>query len=128
MNTSWDPFPNYKDIRFESLHDDCEGMRVILTGYSEKYSNRQPLRILFLIPDYYRKTDESRLIADKQGLENGDAFHVSEKSELIDAHQAASEGTLVAGIKHYGIYTENECIDVLSYCEPVCEALWEREP
>ena len=128
MTEIWSPFSEYTDIRFEALHDDCEGLRIILSGKIGRISNRQPLRILFLTSEFYKNTDESWLISDRLGLDDDGNFKMANRSGLIDLVNASSANAMQEGVKHYSIYTEDECVDILSYSQPVCEALYEKKP
>ena len=117
----WNPFPNEKNQRIycEGVHDDYEGFRILLTG-EEKASPM--LRLSLENTLYYQNRDEGYFFnyGNIQGaFDYPHPFYIIEYSELIQKFHIESENTFSElNIKHYAIYTCNDCIDILSEKEP----------
>ncbi|WP_444892951.1 hypothetical protein ACJJIE_21685 [Microbulbifer sp. TRSA001] len=127
MDLSWNPFPEYRDFSFQAIHDDSEGFRILLEAYCDKISNKQALRVRFPLagPMYYHRVDEGFLLSPESTIGNPAAtFQQTKASDLIERfHMFSCNIYRESSIVHYCIYTANECIEVLSEFEPVCEYL-----
>lgn len=120
--TAWEPIKNIGSIiLFEELTDDTNGLKITLKEHQKK----DPLlKVYFKSPLFYRNTDESFLmrIWNEQKLP-GRLFFVINNSSLIDSfHHMTYDIYLEWKIVHYGIYTNEDCIDVLSTIPP--EVKW----
>lgn len=123
--TKWLPTDNILDIMFvEELHDDYEGFRILLQG-EEKSS--KILKLTFDDKLCYRNIDEgysfnSRSISNNQDL--GKTFYIIKNSSYIEYfHEITCNIYSDWDIVHYAIYTESDCIDILSCFEPKVEWL-----
>jgi len=122
----WNPFNNYEKRRVycEGVHDDYEGFRILL---SAKENTSSMLHLKFENALMYQNRDESYLSchSSKEGaFDFPHAFYNIENSELVAKfHSDSSEAYAHLAIKHFAIYTCNDCIDVLSVEEPLAENL-----
>ena len=108
----------------EAVHDDYEGFRVLLKGDSDQSSM---LRVSFDNTLSYRNTDESYLLKMWDGVSKdtlGKIFYIVEQSEYIDFFQKMTQQLYEDWeIKHYAIYTDTDCIEILSQNDPTVEWL-----
>lgn len=119
----WIPLEGVPDeVYLEALHDDYEGIRLLLRGAG----NAPTFRLQFASVIAYRNINESfraRTWAAAQGgtrvgslrrveSSRGLAWLVEESGGLLDA----------AKLRHYAVYTPEDCIDVVTEFEP--EACW----
>jgi len=125
----WNPFPNQQEkqgIYCEGLHDDYEGFRVLLTT-EEK--SAPMLRLSWENALYYQNRDEGYFF--NHGDFEGDfdfphPYYEIKKSELVKKfHHESGSAYEDWEVRHYCIYTCNDCIDVLSVAEPIAEVLGE---
>lgn len=120
----WEPLKNIPRILYcEGIHDDYEGFRILLVGENE----RSPvLRIMFDAARSYRNADEGDLlktIASMDDPGSSSLFIVDNSSWVKWFHEETYNIHKGRDIKHYAIYTPNDCIDVLSEFEPRVEWL-----
>lgn len=124
----WEPFPEEKSKRFycEGVHDDYEGFRILIKNDE---TSAPMLRLSFENALLYQNRDESYYFhhPNMQGeFEFPHPFYLLENSDLIsEFHSGCSEIYRDWDIKHFAIYTCNDCIDVLSVNEPKAENLSE---
>lgn len=112
-----------KRLYCEGIHDDYEGLRILLKG-EEKESSM--LRLLFDAVLAYRNVDESYLLKTIDKIEDPgqSTLYVVENSSWVEWFKEESYNTLQnSKINHYAIYTPNDCIDILSEYEPKIEWL-----
>ncbi len=120
----WPQLGDYPKRMFvEAIHDDWEGFRIILADVEFKTR----IRIAFINKLSYRNTDEGFLLqlwetAEEKKL--GNTFYLISNSTYIDFFNEMSYGIHKdKDIKHYAIYSDADCIDVLSIAEPVINLL-----
>lgn len=121
----WKPTNNLPSIMFvEALHDDYEGLRILLKGEDV---NSSMLRIRF--PDFlsYRNTNESFLLDiwhSNQKAILGKTFYLVNHSSYKDFFHEMTKGLYSDWqMKHYAIYTATDCIEILTQTEPIVEWL-----
>jgi len=122
----WEPFKELPIARWycEGLHDDYEGFRVLLSG-EEK--SAPTVRLLFDNVYFYQNRDEGKFIVHEPSegqFEFPHPFYILENSSLLNRfHEESSDIYSEQRIKHFAIYTANDCIDVLSVDNPATERL-----
>jgi hypothetical protein len=122
----WKPIEDLPPQMFvEALHDDYEGFRILLKGES---FDAKTLRIGFEDRLSYRNIDAdylSKYWASFLPVHVTEVFYIVENSALVDEFLCTSEGLYPSNwtITHYAIYTQQDCIDVLSYHPPSVEWL-----
>jgi len=124
--TVWRPVEDLPEQMFvEALYDDYEGFRILLRG--EKPDSKM-LRVAFEDRLSYRNADETYLSkfwfsTPKETFRSN--FFTVENSSYIDYFEEMSEGLHPSNwvIIHYAIYTQRDCIDILSYVPPNIEWL-----
>jgi hypothetical protein len=120
MYKKWTPVANIdKELFVEALHDDNEGMRIILSGRSP---GSGILRITFTHYYLYRNVDESNRIQLWTDAEFEDKewslFHVTH-SKLMDWIAMETGDTFNRDdAEHYLIKTETDIIDVVAHHAP----------
>lgn len=120
---NWEPLENIPRIlNCEGIHDDYEGFRILL-----RENDRSPvLRIMFDAVRSYRKSDEGdllRTIASINDPGRSSLFIVDNSSWVEWFHEETYDIHKDRDIKHFAIYTPDDCIDVLSEFEPKVEWL-----
>ena len=122
----WTPFSKKYTHRVycEGIHDDYEGFRILL---SDQDKHSPMLRLFFENPFLYQNRDESYMISHTNiegSFEFPHAFYIIENSDLVERfHNKSASVYRDRDLKHYAIYTSNDCIDVLSDLEPKAEVL-----
>lgn len=122
----WTPIEGIpSDVDWRSVHDDCEGFRIILSAEG----GARMLRILFESPLAYESLSESfRLLtweamAHQQSLPS---LLTVEGSPWIAGLKKEAGGVMDdLDVKHYAVYTSDYCIDVASVTPPRVEWLGE---
>ena len=73
----------------------------------------------------YQVRNESFAAFDKDEVRRGNRLIIFEKSKLLDYVKTVvwADEKYFGGYKHYGIYTENQIIDVISQVEPTIKKL-----
>jgi hypothetical protein len=107
----------------EAVYDDYEGFRVLMKG-----TNTEMLRITFKNKISYMNTDESfRLDIGLNNTNNNElvktVFFVVRNSSYIELIKATSKQSLHPEAKHFAIYTDFDCIDVIAKDAPLVEWL-----
>ena len=117
----WNPLEiTPESMIVESIQDDYEGFRIILTDYNKR---GQYLKIGFDQYFFYRNTDESYMInygnaIDKEILKK--TFFIVENSEYYDFFiKSIPEVYEDMDVTHYPIYSLADCIDILAEKPPV---------
>lgn len=121
----WNPFPGFTGPFYcEALVDDWEGFRILIG--SDNISAPM-LRLAFPDAVLYQNYDESfkqSTPGDGSELDFPHPFYTVENSALLaDFHAKAKNTMKDTPIRHYAIYTSNDCIDILSTGEPVIDIL-----
>jgi hypothetical protein len=119
----WEPLKDIpRRLYCEGIHDDYEGFRILL-----RENDRSPvLRIMFDTVRSYRKSDEGdllRTIASINDPSRSSLFIVDNSSWVKWFHEETYDIHKDRDIKHFAIYTPDDCIDVLSEFEPKVEWL-----
>lgn len=110
---------NPVEMSIESLIDDNQGLKVIAKSYPNK---ERTIKITF--QDYltYRNTNESYLLKLWSNIPDemlGFTFYKIDNSSYIKYFHEMSLGVYIDWeIIHYGIYTGQDCIDILATQEP----------
>lgn len=120
---NWTPIDNIPQRLYcEGIHDDYEGFRVLL-----RENDKTPiLRIMFDFVRVYRKLDESDLLRTVASIkiQKKTPLFIVDNSSLVEWFNEESYGIYKdKDIKHFAIYTSNDCIDILSEFEPKVEWL-----
>jgi len=120
----WPILSDYPKRMFvEAIHDDWEGFRIILADVEFKTR----IRISFINKLSYRNTGEGFLLQLWETTEEkklGNTFYLISNSTYIDFFNEMSYGLYKEKeIKHYAIYSDSDCIDVLSITEPIINLL-----
>lgn len=120
----WEPIDELPKILYvEGLHDDYEGVRILLKGEAE---DAKMLVIKFDPALSYRNTDEGDrhvLAREHPEVRGGGALFKAEQSGFIDWFNRENQGVRSnLDIVHYLIVTESDIIDVLSVFPP--EVQW----
>ena len=117
----WNPLEiTPESMIVESIQDDYEGFRIILTDYNKR---GQYLKIGFDQYFFYRNTDESYMInygnaIDKEILKK--TFFIVENSEYYDFFiKSIPEVYEDMDVTHYPIYSLADCIDILAEKPPM---------
>lgn len=120
----WEPVKDIpSSLLCEGLHDDYEGFRVLLKGSGDKACT---FRIVFGTALAYRNIDEGDLQKTLHSIVCTEpcSLFIVENSTWLKWFQEESYGIHDdEEIIHYAIYTENDCIDILSAYPPVVEWL-----
>jgi len=123
----WTPLEGISErLSLEALHDDYEGVRLLLEGDEP---NNQTLRITFDPSLVYRNIDEMdymKSLHTFQGREHLGkwALFTVENSDFVKWFNEESHGTHEnENIVHYAVLTLNDCIDVISSQPPKVEWL-----
>lgn len=125
--TVWRPegFEQFEklDVSVEAIHDDYEGLRIILKINSPLQA---VIKLEFEAVLSYRNTVESYLLVLWHQHEKsiyGRTFYIIENSEyLAFLHQMSMNVYEKWDIVHYAIYTNTDCIDVLATAPP--KVIW----
>ena len=123
----WNPLQNSNIQRWfcEGVHDDYEGFRILLKGEGKSPT----FRILFETKLLYQNRDESDLflINDNSVIgrfEFPHPFYILKNSTVTENFNIESGYKYdKINIKHFAIYTCNDCIDVLTKFDPVVKQL-----
>jgi hypothetical protein len=120
----WQPLPNLpSNMQVEAIHDDYEGFRILMRS-----KDSEILRICFTEKITYRNTDESEYLKiwgnDIKVLKSN-FFQVQDSSFLRYFLQEMNENRFhdnsMNSIGHYLIFTDFDCIDILSTKPPFVE-------
>ncbi|MDD1617269.1 MAG: hypothetical protein CG439_2414, partial [Methylococcaceae bacterium NSP1-2] len=115
---NWEPLKNIPPrLHCEGIHDDYEGFRILLR---ENYHS-PVLRVLFDAVRSYRWSDEGDLLRTVASINNpsrSSLFKVDNSSWVKWFHEETYDIHKERDIKHFAIYTSDDCIDVLSEFEP----------
>ena len=119
----WKPFEDIpRTLYCEGIHDDHEGFRILL-----RENECSPvLRIMFDAVRSYRNSDEGDLLRTVASINDpgrSSLFKVDNSSWVEWFHEETFDIHKDREIKHFAIYTPNDCIDVLSVFEPKVEWL-----
>jgi len=122
--TRWSPLADVPtDLVCEALHDDHEGVRVLLRTDE---TPERILRISFEAAVCYRNTNESyrlRTWSRHVGKNMGGLFQVGKSAWLLSV-KAESGGVLDGKeLVHYAIFTGEDCIEFISEFPPDVEWL-----
>jgi hypothetical protein len=120
---NWKPLKDIpRTLHCEGIHDDYEGFRILL-----RENDHSPvLRIMFDAVRFYKKSDEGdllRTIASINDPGRSSLFIVDNSSWVKFFHEETYNIHQDRDIKHFAIYTPDDCIDVLSEFEPKVEWL-----
>lgn len=124
----WEPLKSIPSpLYLVGIYDDVEGFRVLL-GSAD--NTGKVLRITFDPPIGYRNFNESYLLKKwekESGWEGGSSLYTVENSEFIlwlndNSHNIYVDEKIV----HYAIYTQEDCVDVLSTSPPKVEWLFPK--
>lgn len=123
--TIWTPIEAFpKDLLVEKLIEDYDGLKIYLKGSGK---DAKTLKVFFEARLCYQMTDESWLWRrwDEMSRELlGKTFYTVENSNYVTLfHENTFEAYLDWKITHYGIYTIEDCIDILSCNPPIFEWL-----
>ena len=106
----------------EQLKDNYDGKAIYLKGDKD---DSKVLKISFEDILSYRNTNESYMLKiwnDTPNEKLGKVFYKIDKSSYIDFFNEMSCGIYKNwNIVHYGIYTSEDCIDILSVTKPKIE-------
>lgn len=121
---AWSPLEGVPhEVWVEAIHDDYEGFRVLLKGDG----NARTLRLTFVAPVAFRNINESfraRTWSDRPAHLGLPSLRLVDRSRWLDWLIEESGGILDAGkLKHYAIYTPEDCIDVVTEFEPAADWL-----
>ena len=121
--TNWLP-KEHGIYNCEGVLDDYEGFRVLARGENK---GSPMFRIAFDVVEAYYAVEESSCFNDSRragGLVQGDwCFTVDNSWFLKELHEISSGVREGFELKHYALYFANQCIDILSYEDPVIENL-----
>lgn len=118
----WKPLETLTDkMVFQGMHYDVEGFRVLLSNTDEA---ADVYRFSFA-PLCYRVLDESDYLKTSSGF-SGKTLSIMRNSEYLKWFVEECCGTYsLEEIVHYGLYTDGECIDVITkYTPEVKKAVW----
>ena len=123
--TLWKPLEiNAKSTLVDAIHDDCEGFRIIINILKSGGD-----KILIKSKDTlaYKNTKQMFLHGLWNNIDKslgGNIFYIMENSEYLKDFHLMSEGFYSnLEIKHYCIYTLDDCIDLLCTEAPSVEWL-----
>ncbi len=121
----WKPLDGIPQrLYLEALHDDYEGLRFLLRADD---ATRPVLRLTFESPVGYRNINESyrlRTWASVPEMKNLSTLLTVENSKWVSWLVDESGGVLrTEALFHYAIYTEEDCIDVVTEFPPAVEWL-----
>ncbi len=111
----------------ENVPSDTKGtVRRILEKSKPVYSDKENMyEICFENYIMYQVRNESFASFDEDEIRHGKRLVIFEKSKLLDYIKKViwADEKYFGGYKHYGIYTENQIIDVISQVEPKVKKL-----
>lgn len=111
----------------ENIPDDAKGViRSILKKAKPLYSdNEEVYEIYFENYVMYQVRNETFTSFDEEEIRKGNRLIIFEKSKLLDYVKTViwADEKYFDGYKHYGIYTENQIIDIISQVEPTIRKL-----
>ncbi|MGE4578331.1 MAG: hypothetical protein AB7F21_02235 [Desulfuromonadales bacterium] len=120
---NWEPIEGIpSELYVEALHDDYEFFRVLLKG--NKHTDHM-LRIFFDAHYAYRNINESFRQSTwcNFNFDTRSSLYIVENSKwLLWFHEESAHVYADEEIKHYAIYTTEDCIDILSKFPP--EVAW----
>lgn len=120
----WTPVGNIPQrIHCEAIHDDVEGLRILLRGESPTSST---LRIRFEYVIGYLNTNESYRLKtwEDLGTTRESPLLIVENSRWLEWLQAEAPGVIdVEKTVHYAIFASEDCIDVASEIPPAVDWL-----
>jgi len=115
----WNPINGSSVLFVEAIHDDYEGFRVLL---KEDGGESRMLKIKFESALSYKNTDESYMLKTWHNTSKeilGNIFYKIENSEYLSKfHEDSMNIYQDWKIKHFAIYTTQDCIDILSLQDP----------
>ena len=121
----WSPLEGIAEkLSLEALHDDYEGVRLLLKG--EEPNNRM-LRISFDPSLAYRNIDEGDYMKSLHSFQGGEllgkwTLFTVENSEFLRWLNEESHDTHKnENITHYAVLTLDDCVDILSAHPPKVE-------
>lgn len=119
----WAPLDDIPlSLIFVSLHDEATGVRVIL-GTEEP--EPRLLQVTFRTPIGYRVINEShrtRTWLQLAGSKRGSSLLVVRHSMWVEWLVAESSGAQdAADLRHFAIFTADECVDVVCVSQPMAE-------
>lgn len=120
----WIPVDDLKERTYlKALYDDNEGLRLLLM----EEGGGRVLEVSFDYRISYSNSDEGDLLKTLNTIAKEDLgwpFLKVQDSDFIKRYlDQRYEEKSHMNIVHYGIYTENDCVDVLSAVEPTVEWL-----
>ena len=107
-------------VSIDALIDDWEGFRLLL----REHDTERVIRVAFDRHVGYQCRDETDLDGEasrSEGLMRG-CFYIVKDSEFV-ARITADTPRDYAGIRHFAIITDTDCVDVLSLSDPTVEYL-----
>ena len=123
----WSPLEGIcEKLSLEGLHDDYEGVRLLLKGESP---NNRMLRISFDPALSYRNIDEGDYMKSLHSFHGGEllgkwTLFTVENSEFLQWFTKESHETHKGeNITHYAVLTIDDCVDILSAYPPKVEWL-----
>lgn len=120
----WNPLEGIPShLSCEGIYDDYEGFRILLKGDE---TTAAMLRITFDAASAYRNIDEGDLLRTITAVKDTgkSSLYTVENSSWIEWFREESLGKhSKTRFIHYAIYTENDCIDVITEFEPEVEWL-----
>ncbi|MBQ3110689.1 MAG: hypothetical protein IJC69_06070 [Clostridia bacterium] len=111
----------------ENIPDNEKGVikRILEKAKPVYPDNENTYEIYFENYVMYQVRNESFAAFDKDEVRRGNRLIIFEKSKLLDYVKTVvwADEKYFGGYKHYGIYTENQIIDVISQVEPTIKKL-----
>lgn len=114
------------DVGENIPHDTKDVIRRILKKTRPVYpDDENTYEIYFDNYVMYQVRNESFAAFDKDETRKGKRLIIFEKSKLLDYMKQViwADDDYIGQYKHYGIYTENQIIDVISHVEPTIRKL-----
>jgi hypothetical protein len=116
----WHQLDRYPaEMYVKSLQDNSDGLKIFL----HDITNTINFSIVFTEVLSYRNTDESYLLKLWDSYEEGvlkGSFFMYRESDFINYFNEMTYGIhKELAIKHYAIFTDSDCIEVLSVKEPL---------
>lgn len=122
---TWSPVAGISDRLYcMSVSDGSSGLRIVLGGPEH---GRKRMQILFENPIAYRNIEETyrnrTWLRIHGAAPNLAIIENSEWASWLDQESGGLISETRSPLLHYAIYTDQDCIDVATYLEPIVEVL-----
>ncbi len=121
----WEPLTGcFVNLHLENLHQNDEGLLVLHLYFKHDYEKEFYIKFDYHLS--HKHIYESyflywSFVYEEESLKRGNTFIVDNSDYLEWFHQTSQGICEGENLIHYGIYTENDCIDIISGAPPKAE-------